>query len=106
MYKKDIHTVKQYEASYTNKMKNMEVEEMTNLEKYKKAFETGLELSEEMITPELEYQKVESWDSVGHMSLIAELEDAFGIMMDTDDIIDLSSYTKGMDILKKYGVEF
>lgn len=78
---------------------------MTNLEKYNKAFETGLELTEKMINSELEYQKIESWDSVGHMSLIAELEEAFGIMMDTDDIIDFSSYTKGMEILKKYGVE-
>ena len=78
---------------------------MTNLEKYNKAFETGLELTEEMINSELEYQKIESWDSVGHMSLIAELEEAFGIMMDTDDIIYFSSYTKGMEILKKYGVE-
>ncbi len=78
---------------------------MTNLEKYNKAFETGLELTEEVINSELEYQKIESWDSVGHMSLIAELEEAFGIMMDTDDIIDFSSYTKGMEILKKYGVE-
>lgn len=78
---------------------------MTNLEKYNKAFETGLELTEEMINSELEYQKIESWDSEGHMSLIAELEEAFGIMMDTDDIIDFSSYTKGMEILKKYGVE-
>mgnify|MGYP001031308425 CR=1 FL=1 len=78
---------------------------MTNLEKYNKAFETGLELTEEMINSELEYQKIESWDSVGHMSLIAELEEAFGIMMDTDDIIDFSSYTKGIEKLKKYGVE-
>lgn len=79
---------------------------MTNLEKYNKAFEAGLELPEDMINSDLEYQKVESWDSVGHMSLIAELEDTFGIMMDTDDIIDFSSYTKGMEILGKYGVEF
>lgn len=33
---------------------------MTNLEKYNKAFETGLELTEEMINSELEYQKIES----------------------------------------------
>lgn len=79
---------------------------MTNLEKYNKAFETGLELSEDMINSDLEYQKVKNWDSVGHMSLIAELEDAFDIMMDTDDIIDFSSYKKGMEILSKYGVEF
>ena len=79
---------------------------MTNLEKYNKAFETGLELSEDMINFDLEYQKVKNWDSVGHMSLVAELEDAFDIMMDTDDIIDFSSYKKGMEILSKYGVEF
>lgn len=79
---------------------------MTNLEKYNKAFETGLELSEDMINSDLEYQKVKNWDSVGHMSLVAELEDAFDIMMDTDDIIDFSSYKKGMEILSKYGVEF
>ena len=42
------------------------------------------------------------------MSLIAALEDAFDIMMDTDDIIDLNSYEKGKEILSKadYGVEF
>ena len=56
----------------------------------------------------LKYQDVTTWDSVGHMSLIAALEDAFDIMMDTDDIIDLSSYEKGKEILSKeeYGVEF
>ena len=32
------------------------------------------------------------------MSLIAALEEAFDIMMDTDDIIDLSSYEKGKEI--------
>ena len=40
------------------------------------------------------------------MTLVANLEDTFDIMMETDDIIDLSSYEKGIEILKeKYGVE-
>ena len=39
------------------------------------------------------------------MSLIAALEDAFDIMFDTDDIIDFSSFSKGIEILKKYDVE-
>jgi acyl carrier protein len=39
------------------------------------------------------------------MSLISALEEAFDIMMDTDDIIDFSSYEKGKEILKKYDVE-
>ena len=55
----------------------------------------------------LEYQQVASWDSVGHMGLVAALEDAFEIMMDTDDIIDLSSFEKGMEILSaNYGIDF
>ena len=54
----------------------------------------------------LKYQGTELWDSVGHMTLVAALEDAFDIMFDTDDIIDLSSYEKGQEILKKYDVEF
>ena len=40
------------------------------------------------------------------MSLVAALEDEFDIMIDTDDIIDLSSFEKGKEILAKYGVEF
>lgn len=78
---------------------------MTNLEKYSKAFCDTLNVKEEQLAG-LKYQSVELWDSVGHMTLVAALEGAFDIMLDTDDIIDLSSYEKGMEILKKYGVEF
>ena len=79
---------------------------MTNLEKYNNAFIESLEVKEEELNG-LKYQAVKNWDSVGHLNLIAALEDSFGIMMDTDDIVDLSSYEKGMEILKdNYGVEF
>jgi acyl carrier protein len=80
---------------------------MTNMEKYNEAFTTTFEITEDQLAG-LKYQDIEAWDSVGHMSLIAALEDAFDIMMDTDDIIDLSSYEKGKEILSKadYGVEF
>lgn len=52
----------------------------------------------------LTYQGVDSWDSVGHMGLIAELEETFNIMIETDDIIDFNSFIKGQEILKKYGI--
>ena len=80
---------------------------MTNLEKYNKAFMDIFEIAESQLQG-LKYQDVKAWDSVGHMSLIAALEEAFDIMMDTDDIIDLSSYEKGMEILAKadYGIKF
>ena len=77
---------------------------MSNLEKYNKAFTDSFEITNDKLNG-LKYQDIQSWDSVGHMSLVAALEDAFGIMMDTDDIIDLSSYEKGKEILKKYDIE-
>lgn len=78
---------------------------MSNLEKYDEAFRDSLELDGEVALEELEYQKIKSWDSIGHMGLITALEDAFDIEMETDDIIDFSSYKKGKEIFKKYGVE-
>ena len=79
---------------------------MTNLEKFNAAFCEVLELSEEQL-PNLKYQDTQLWDSVGHMSLIAALEDVFDIMMETDDIIDFSSYEKGKEILSEnYQIKF
>ena len=78
---------------------------MSNLEKYNKAFCDTLQIDESKLEG-LQYQGTELWDSVGHMSLMAELEDAFDIMMETDDIVDFSSYEKGKELLKKYDVEF
>lgn len=76
---------------------------MTNLEKYRKAFVDGIGVSEDIVDT-LTFQAVEQWDSVGHMSLIAALEDAFDIVFETEDIIGLSSFEKGKEILAKYGV--
>ena len=78
---------------------------MNNAQKYLNAFTSTLEVSAEE-APALEYGKSAAWDSVGHMALVAALEDAFDIMMEMDDIIDLSSFEKGKEILRKYDVEF
>lgn len=79
---------------------------MTNLEKYTQAFVDSFEVSAEEAQG-LKYQDIKAWDSVGHMGLIANIEDAFDIMMETEDIIDLSSFEKGKEILEKnYEVDF
>lgn len=77
---------------------------MSNLEKYNEIFKETLNVSDDMLA-DLKYQDIKEWDSVGHISLIAELEDTFDIEIDTDDIIDFSSYEKGKDILAKYDVQ-
>jgi acyl carrier protein len=78
---------------------------MTNLEKYTNVFTETLGIAPEK-TKGLAYQDIPEWDSVGHMTLMAALEDAFDIMLDTDDIIDFSSFEKGQEILAKYDVTF
>ena len=78
---------------------------MTNLEKYTQIFVEMFGQSEDEVK-KLHYQDILAWDSVGHMTLMASLEDAFDIMLDTDDIIDFGSYEKGIEILKKYHVNF
>lgn len=77
---------------------------MTNREKYVNAFVDALEITVGEVNG-LKYQDIEAWDSVGHMGLIAAVEDAFDIMMDTDDIIDFNSFEKGIELLKKYDIE-
>lgn len=77
---------------------------MTNKEKYIGAFLEAFQIKESELTG-LKYQDIPNWDSVGHMNLIALLEEAFDIMMDTDDIIDLGSFEQGIKIMKKYEVE-
>ena len=52
----------------------------------------------------LKYNGVPEWDSIGHMTLMSSLEETFNISIDTDDIVDFSSYEKGKKILKKYKV--
>ena len=78
---------------------------MSNVEKLAKVFADtfGIRVEE---TVGLVYQGIEAWDSVGHMTLVAAIEDNFDIMLDTDDIIDMSSFEKAQEILKKYNVEF
>ena len=77
---------------------------MSNLDKYKQCFISSFTLDENAFKNKIEYNTIPEWDSIGHMAMIAELEEAFEISMDIDDIIEFSSYNKGIEILKKYDV--
>ena len=78
---------------------------MTNEEKYANAFCQAFDIEPEA-AKNLTFQAIDAWDSVGHMGLVAQIEEAFGIMLEPDDIVDLNSYAKGKEILAKYNVEF
>jgi acyl carrier protein len=76
---------------------------MSNIEKYEQIFINSFQVNKREL-PKLSYQGVDAWDSIGHMKMIAELEETFNIMIETDDILDFSSYLKGFEIVKKYGI--
>ncbi|MDC1348846.1 acyl carrier protein [Amylibacter sp.] len=59
-------------------------------------------ISAEIVVDDLEYASIPQWDSVAHMSLIVGLEDEFDIMIETDDVIDMSSFKKAKEIVNKY----
>ena len=77
----------------------------SNIDRYKKVFIESFEITSEKVD-DLKYQDIPQWDSVGHMSMIASLEDEFEITLEMDDIIDFSSFKKGKETLEKYDVKF
>ena len=77
---------------------------MENLTLYKKAFIDTFEVKESILD-KLEYNEIDEWDSIGHMNLISALEENFKITLETDDIVDFSSFIKGKEILSKYKIK-
>jgi acyl carrier protein len=79
---------------------------MDNKQKYDQVFMSSFSIDKSTLGDNLVYNSITEWDSIGHMSLIAAIEEAFNITMETDDIVNLSSYKKGLELLAKYGIEF
>lgn len=77
-----------------------------NTKKLRTIFTESLNIDEAIVTDELSYNSIPEWDSIAHMALVAEIDDQFDIMLDTEDVIDLSSFAEAKRILAKYGVEF
>ncbi len=77
-----------------------------NEQRLKKIFAEALGIDESIVQDSLEYNSIPEWDSIAHMALIAAIDDAFDTMLDIDDVIDMNSFAKAKEILKKYDVEF
>ena len=67
-------------------------------------FTESINVSPDQVTDELAYQSVPGWDSIGHMALVACIEETFGVTLDTDDIISMNSVARAREILEKLGV--
>ena len=79
---------------------------MNNQELLYKSFAEALQIGISSISDELKYQSITEWVSIAHMVLINEIETNFNIIIETDDVIDMSSVAKGKEILSKYNINF
>ena len=79
---------------------------MDNLKKYNDVFCRVLNVNESVLNENFTFKAVPQWDSVAHLSLISELEDEFDVLFESEDILHYGSYLNGIEILKRYGVEF
>ena len=79
---------------------------MGNKQKYQDIFIKSLSINGKKFDENIKYNEIPEWDSIGHMTLISGLEEGFNISMETDDIVDFSSFKKGKEILKKYSISF
>ena len=77
---------------------------MENLEKYNNAFVEVFGAKVEELNDDYSKENVGEWDSVHQLTLISIFEEAFDIMFDPEDIMEMTSYAKGKELLAKYDV--
>lgn len=73
--------------------------------RFKEIFAQALDIPIEQVTDDLGYKSIPEWDSLAHIALITSLDMEYNTMLDTEDVIDMSSVRKAREILKKYGVD-
>ncbi|MGA4721435.1 phosphopantetheine-binding protein [Fictibacillus nanhaiensis] len=78
---------------------------MRNIEKYRNAFINVLELEEDEVVENLVLAESAEWDSIAHMALICEIEDAFDVSLDSEWMTEFNSYQSGIELLERSGVD-
>jgi acyl carrier protein len=68
-------------------------------EDLKEIFKSALEITDTNEVEIVTYRSIPSWDSVGHMALVAEIEDKFLIELTTQQVLELSSFDKALEIV-------
>ena len=79
---------------------------MKNFEKLINCFTEAVKINEDLVNDNLKYQSIPQWDSIAHMALVAQVENQFEIMLDTEEILDMSSVYEIKKILIKHDIEF
>jgi len=73
--------------------------------KVKEIFCDILGIEESEVSDSTAYNSFEKWDSLKHLQLVSELEDAFDIEFKMDDIIAMENFGLVREIINKYLVD-
>lgn len=79
---------------------------MNNLDKYVDIFTSVFDVDRSELNENFNFNDVEKWDSLTHLTLISELETAFDVVFETEDILHFGGFLNGIEVLKCYGIEF
>ena len=80
---------------------------MTNLEKLNQIFCEVYSVEESALNEEFVNTNVDTWDSIHQLSMVAAIEEAFDLMMDAEDILEMTSYMNVKKLLtSKYEIAF
>lgn len=64
-----------------------------------------LEISPEMVTPDLGMETIDSWDSFRHLQAILAIEGEYGVQFDPQQIPELTTVSHIQKILEEKGVK-
>ena len=80
---------------------------MNNLEKLNQIFCEVYSVEESALNEDFVNTNVETWDSIHQLSMVAAIEEAFDLMMDAEDILEMTSYNNVKQLLaSKYEIAF
>ena len=70
------------------------------LTKVREAFKAAFDIDPHLVSMETSPSDIPGWDSVGHLSLASELEQAFEISLDVDELMEMESVSEIVRIIK------
>jgi len=76
----------------------------TTDEKLKDILAKVLLIDETKISDGMSRKNVKEWDSMAHLMLVSEIESAFEVTMDDDDIMEIQTVGDIKKTLKKLGI--
>lgn len=78
---------------------------MENRKKYNEIFTDVFSVDESRLDEQFDRNAISNWDSIHQLNLISYVEEVFDIMLDTEDVLNFTSYVRGIEILStKYGI--